>query len=243
MIHFLTLLLTVPPVPPPPADRYAAAKEMIHATPLPPYLKTQLRDKAVTHYSYSVMPYSKSNDYARRRIVEQLIARRIPDDKQFDDYLDGCMIESIGWKYDLSTLGNIRKVLATPGGSVLWNENIIPTVEQCYKTVMPDVLQSSGFDSAIRWFSMTGRNRALPYYDAANTTLDVLSTQLADYCGVPAKKALTRRSNQLGISDNWAHGRRNSSAVTCLVQSAKLAGYDLPILQTDGSTVIMIIAS
>ena len=243
MIQLLALLLTVPPVPPPPADRYAAAKELLHVAPLPPSLKAQLRNTAASVYSYGVIPGGRSDDYDRRRRVEQLMIGRVAGDDKFDADFDECMTDEIGWKYDLATLNNIETIVATPGGKALWSDSIVPTAEKCFHEVMPTFLQYTGFASAIRWFVAHRPNKTLPAYGMAKTSLDALSAELVEYCGTPTGDALVQRSGKLGIREAWADKRRNSAAVACLVQSATLAGYDLPILQTDASTVKLIMTS
>jgi len=242
MIQLLALLLTVPPVPHPPADRYAVAKKLLDVAPLPPSLKAQLLDRAVSVYSYSVMPSGQSDDYDRRRKVQILIKRRIAGDDRFKADFDGCMIDAVGWRYDLPTLNNIEKALVTPGGAVLWNENMIPTAEKCLSDTMPAFLQYTGFASAIRWFSTSRLSEALPDYVSGKTSLNTLSTDLVAYCGASTKNALALRNEKLGIIEAWTSKKRNSAAEACLVHSATLAGYDLPILQTDGSTAKLIIA-
>jgi hypothetical protein len=243
MIQLFALLLTVPPVPHPPAERYAVAKKLLDVAPLPPSLKSQLLDRAVSVYSYSVMLSGKSDDYDRRRKVQILINWQVAGDDRFKADFDGCMIDAVGWRYDLPTLNDIEKALATPGGTVLWNENMIPTAEKCLGDTMPTFLQYTGYASALRWFSTNIPSGSLPDYVSGKTSLNTLSTELVAYCGVSTKNALTRRNEQLGIIEAWASKKRNSAAEACLVQSAMLAGYDLPILQTDGSTAKLIIAS
>jgi hypothetical protein len=242
MIQLFALLLTVPPVPHPPADRYAVAKKLLDVAPLPASLKAQLLDRAVLSYSYSVMPNDKSGDYDRRRKVQILINRQVASKDRFKADFDECMIDAVGWKYDLPTLNSIEKALAIPGGTVLWNENMIPTAEQCLGDTLPAFLQYTGYASAFRWFSTSRPSGALPDYVSGKTSLNTLSAELVAYCGASTKDALALRNEQLGIIEAWARKKRNSAAEACLVQSAILFGYDLPILQADESTAKLVIA-
>lgn len=243
MIQLLALLLTVPPVPHPPADRYAAAEKLLHVAPLPAGVKTHLRERAVSSYANSVMPRRTPEDYDRRRDVERRINRRLADDGGFDADFGRCLVDAVGWKYELSMLNDIAVALTTAGGKLLWAEAMIPTAETCLRETMPTFLQTTGFASAIRWFAINRQGRTLPTYEAATPDPDRLSADLVAYCGASTRDALAVRDSKLGIVDAWAGKRRNSGAVACLVHGATLAGYDLPVLQADGSTVKLIIAS
>lgn len=244
MIHLILPLLTVPPVPPPPPDRVAAATELLRAAPVPRALGAQLLDRAISIYASGVgMSEGKVQDYAVTSAVRKRIADRVADDADFTARFDGCMVEEIGWAYDLPTLNAIASVVTTPGGQVLWNASLPGSVEQCYGRALPEFLQTTGFAGAIRWLVRTKPKAVLPHYDAAGGGVSRLAAGLARVCGPSTRVALVERGGRLGIEAGWASRQRNAAALACLVQSATLARYDLGIFERDGSTAKVIIAS
>ena len=235
----LALLLNTPPVPPPPPEQAAAATEVLRLAPVPPAIWKQYRDGAISAVAWSAFA-GPGADLARIDPVRERLTARVDGSERYAAAVQQCVVNAIGWTYDLPTLQSIARIVTTPGGQALWANAVAEPEQRCQRETLFTFMDGTGLASAVQWLARTRPKGPLPDYDPTHDSLDRLSQRLIAFCGPATRGALAVREGQLRVPAAWADKRRNGPAFSCLLHSASLAGAELTETLADGGTATII---